>query len=102
MKFLKETIRLIKNNEEGVINQKLWNNIGCHIEDDISHYWKGVSVKKATYHEKTIKNKLNTIMINFKNKINLFNTNELLEENRINYSVNNFVNNSLQSNLYFY
>lgn len=40
--------------------------------------------------------------MNFKNKINLFNTNEPLEENRINYSVNNFVNNSLQSNLYFY
>jgi hypothetical protein len=59
-------------------------------------------VKKATYHEKTLKNKLNTSMMNFKNKINLFNTNEPLEENRINYSVNNFVNNNLQPNLYFY
>ncbi|AXF95294.1 hypothetical protein [Spiroplasma phoeniceum] len=73
MKFLKETIRLIKNNEEGVRNQTLWNNIGCHIEGDISHYCKGVLVKKATYHEKTLKNKLNTSMMNFKNKINLFN-----------------------------
>ncbi|WP_338955873.1 Mbov_0401 family ICE element transposase-like protein [Spiroplasma endosymbiont of Polydrusus cervinus] len=102
MKFLKEIIRLIKNNEEGVRNQTLWNNIGCHIEGDISHYCKGVLVKKATYHGKTLKNKLNTSMINFKNKINLFNTNEPLEENRINYSVNNFVNNNLQPNLYFY
>ncbi len=102
IKFLKETIRLIKNNEEGVRNQTLWNNIGCHIEGDISHYCKGILVKKATYHEKTLKNKLNTSMINFKNKISLFNTNEPLEENRINYSVNNFVNNNLQLNLYFY
>ncbi len=102
MKFLKETIKLIKNNEEGVRNQTLWNNIGCHIEGDISHYCKGVLLKKATYHEKTLKNKLNTSMMNFKNKINLFNTNEPLEENRINYSVNNFVNNNLQPNLYFY
>ncbi len=101
MKFLKETIRLIKNNEEGVRNQTLWNNIGCHIEGDISHYCKGILVKKATYHEKTLKNKLNTSMMNFKNKINLFNTNEPLEENRINYSVNNF-NKNLQQNLYLY
>ncbi|PQM29746.1 hypothetical protein [Spiroplasma poulsonii] len=100
MKFLKETIKLIKNNEEGVRNQILWNNIGCHIEGDISHYCKGVLVKKATY-EKTLKNKLNTSMMNFKNKINLFNTNEPLEENRINYSVNNF-NKKLQQNLYLY
>ncbi|MBH8622687.1 hypothetical protein TS70_01920 [Spiroplasma sp. hyd1] len=102
IKLLKETIRLIKNNEDGVKNQSLSNNIGCHIEGDISHYCKGVLVKKATYHEKTLKNKLNTSMSNFKNKINLFNTNEPLEENRINYSVNNFVNNNLQTNLYVY
>ncbi|WP_157944292.1 hypothetical protein [Spiroplasma poulsonii] len=37
-------------------------------------------------------------MMNFKNKINLFNTNEPLEENRINYSVNNF-NKKLQTKL---
>ncbi|RUP74917.1 hypothetical protein D6D54_09235, partial [Spiroplasma poulsonii] len=42
MKLLKDTIRLIKNNEEGVKNQTLWNNIGCHIEGDISHYCKGI------------------------------------------------------------
>ncbi|MFW4371372.1 MAG: hypothetical protein EHV01_005495 [Spiroplasma sp. hy2] len=101
MKFLKETIKLIKNNEEGVINQILWNNIGCHVEGDISHYCKGVLVKKATYHEKTLKNKLNTSMMNFKNKINLFNTNEPLEEIIINYSVSNF-NKHGQQNLYFY
>ncbi len=52
--------------------------------------------------KKNLKNKLNTSMINFKNKISLFKTNEQLEENRINYSVNNFVNNNLQPNLYFY
>ncbi|WP_419334608.1 hypothetical protein [Spiroplasma endosymbiont of Sarcophaga variegata] len=102
IKLLKETIRLIKNNEDGVKNQSLSNNIGCHIEGDISHYCKGVFVKKATYHEKTIKNKLNTSMSNFKNKIKLFKSNEPLEENKINYSVNNFINNNLQSNLYFY
>ncbi|WP_374696042.1 hypothetical protein [Spiroplasma endosymbiont of Polydrusus formosus] len=38
-----------------------------------------------------------------KNKIDLFNSNEqLLEENKFNYSVNNFVNNNLQPILYFY
>ncbi|WP_338966522.1 MULTISPECIES: hypothetical protein [unclassified Spiroplasma] len=42
-------------------------------------------------------------MMGLKNKINLFNSNEqLLEENKFNYSVNNFVNNNLQKNLYFY
>ncbi len=102
IKFLKETIKLIKNNEEGVRNQTLWNNIGCHIEGDISHYCKGILVKKATYNEKTLKNKLNASMMNFKNKINLFNNKKPLEENKINYSVNNFVNNNLQSNLYIY
>ncbi len=102
MKLLKETIRLIKNNEEGVRNQILWNNISCNIEGDKSHYCKGILVKKVTYHEKNLKNKLNNSMMNFKNKISLINTNEPLEENRINYSVNNFVNNDLQPKLYFY
>ncbi|PQM30153.1 hypothetical protein [Spiroplasma poulsonii] len=41
-------------------------------------------------------------MMGLKNKINLFNTNEqLLEENKFNYSVNNFVNNNLQKNFIF-
>ncbi|WP_369123222.1 Mbov_0401 family ICE element transposase-like protein [Spiroplasma poulsonii] len=101
--FLNKTIRLIKNNKEGIENQTLWNNIGCDIEGDISHYWKGTIIKKAIYSEKTIRNKLNASMMGLKNKINLFNTNEqLLEENKFNYSVNNFVNNNLQKNLYFY
>lgn len=97
LNFLNKTITLIKNNEEGVKNKTLWNNVGCHIEGDISHYWKDAMVKKAIYSEKTIRNKLNSSLREFKNKINLFNTNEPLEENRINYSVNN-----LQRNLYFY
>ncbi|WP_425379124.1 Mbov_0401 family ICE element transposase-like protein [Spiroplasma endosymbiont of Polydrusus pterygomalis] len=101
--FLNKTITLIKNNEEGVKNQTLWNNVGCHMEGDISHYWKGTMIKKAIYSEKTIINKLNANMMGLKNRIDLFNSNEqLLEENRINYSVNNFVNNNLQPNLYFY
>ncbi|WP_338966251.1 MULTISPECIES: Mbov_0401 family ICE element transposase-like protein [unclassified Spiroplasma] len=96
--FLNKTITLIKNNEEGVRNQTLWNNVGCHMEGDISHYWKGTMIKKAIYSEKTIKNKLNASMMGLKNRIDLFKNNEqLLEENRINYSVNN-----LQRNLYFY
>ncbi len=37
-----------------------------------------------------------------KNKIDLFNSNKSLEENKFNYSVNNFVNYYLQKNLYFY
>lgn len=101
--FLNKTIRLIKNNKEGIENQTLWNNIGCDIEGDISHYWKGTMIKKAIYSEKTIRNKLNASMMGLKNRINLFNTNEqMLEENKFNYSVNNFVNNNLQKNLYFY
>ncbi len=101
--FLNKTITLIKNNEEGVRNQTLWNNVGCHMEGDISHYWKGTMIKKAIYSEKTIKNKLNASMMGLKNRIYLFNNNEQpLEENRINYLVNNFVNNNLQRNLYFY
>ncbi|WP_374696931.1 hypothetical protein [Spiroplasma endosymbiont of Polydrusus formosus] len=73
------------------------------MEGDISHYWKGTMIKKSIYSEKTIRNKLNANMMGLKNRIDLFNGNEqLLEENRINYSVNNFVNNNLQPNLYFY
>jgi hypothetical protein len=53
--------------------------------------------------KKTIKNKLNTSLIVLKNRINLFNNKkQLLEENNFNYSVNNFINNNLQKNLYFY
>ncbi|WP_374695814.1 hypothetical protein [Spiroplasma endosymbiont of Polydrusus formosus] len=40
--FFNKTIKLIKNNEERVINQTLWNNIGCHMEGDISHKVKSV------------------------------------------------------------
>lgn len=60
-------------------------------------------IKKAIYSEKTIRNKLNASMMGLKNRINLFNSSEqLIEENKFNYSVNNFVNNNLQKNLYFY
>ncbi len=88
LEFLNKTIRLIKNNEEGVKNQTLWKNVGCDIEGDISYYWKGVFIKKAIYSEKTIRNK--------------YSNEQLIEENKFNYSVNNFVNNNLQKNLYFY
>ncbi len=60
-------------------------------------------IKKAVYSEKNIRNKLNASMLGIKNGINLFNTNEQLsEENKFNYSFNNFVNNNLQNYLYFY
>ncbi|WP_338963709.1 MULTISPECIES: hypothetical protein [unclassified Spiroplasma] len=59
-------------------------------------------IKKAIYSEKTIRNKLNAGMMGLKNKIDLFNSNKSLEENKFNYSVNNFVNYYLQKNLYFY
>ncbi|WP_157944277.1 hypothetical protein [Spiroplasma poulsonii] len=51
---MNKTIRLIKNNKEGIENQTLWNNIGCDIEGDISHYWKGTIIKKAIYSEKLL------------------------------------------------
>ncbi len=62
-------------------------------------------VVSTIYSEKTIRNKLNVSMMRLKKKkkIDLFNSNEqLLEENKFNYSVNNFINNNLQKNLYFY
>ncbi|WP_374696885.1 hypothetical protein [Spiroplasma endosymbiont of Polydrusus formosus] len=74
------------------------------MEDDIFHYLKGTIIKKTIYSKKkTIINKLNASMMGLKNKIDLFNISEqLLEENKFNYSVNNFVNNNLQPSLYFY
>ncbi len=36
-KFLLKNIELIKNNKEGIENQALEDNIGCHTEGSISH-----------------------------------------------------------------
>ncbi|ALA98209.1 hypothetical protein SKUN_001342 [Spiroplasma kunkelii CR2-3x] len=41
-KFLLETIELIRNNKDGIENQALEYNIGCHMEGDVSHYIKAV------------------------------------------------------------
>ncbi len=57
--FLNKTIALIKNNEEGVRNQTLLNNVDFHMKGDISHYLKLTMIKKAIYSEKNIINKLN-------------------------------------------
>ncbi|WFH00515.1 UPF0236 family protein [Spiroplasma citri] len=80
-KFLRETINLIKNNEEGIKNQTLWNNIGCHMEGDVSHYGKGIFFKKGIYSKKTVKNKLNTSMLKLRNNIKDFKQPEKPPEN---------------------
>ncbi|WFG98114.1 hypothetical protein M1770_08690 [Spiroplasma citri] len=97
--YFNKTKKLIKNNEEGIKNQTLWNNIGCHAEGDISHI-KGRFVKKATYNEKTLKNKMNAIMQEYTNKIDIFNQLEQPPEN-ISILYNNF-NKTEQQNLYLY
>ncbi|PQP78590.1 hypothetical protein C6B38_05305, partial [Spiroplasma sp. ChiS] len=97
--FIK-TINLIKNNEEGIKNQTLWNNIGCHMEGDVSHYGKGIFSKKGIYSEKTVKNKLNTSMLKFRNNIKDFKQSEKPPENN-SILYNNF-NKTEQQNLHLY
>ncbi|APE74112.1 Mbov_0401 family ICE element transposase-like protein [Spiroplasma citri] len=99
-KFLRETINLIKNNEEGIKNQTLWNNIGCHMEGDVSHYGKGAFSKKGIYSEKTVRNKLNTSMLKLRNNIKDFKQPEKPPENN-SILYNNF-NKTEQQNLHLY
>ncbi|WFG97537.1 UPF0236 family protein [Spiroplasma citri] len=97
--FIK-TINLIKNNEEGIKNQTLWNNIGCHMESDISHCAKGIFSKKGIYSEKNVKNKLNTSMIKLRKNIKDFKKSEQPPENN-SILYNNF-NKTEQQNLHLY
>nr|CAL00055.1 conserved hypothetical upf0236 protein [Spiroplasma citri] len=99
-KFLRETINLIKNNEDGIKNQTLWNNIGCHMEGDVSRYGKGIFSKKGIYSEKTVKNKLNTSMLKLRNNIKDFKQSEKPPENN-SILYNNF-NKTEQQNLHLY
>ncbi|WP_253301589.1 hypothetical protein [Spiroplasma endosymbiont of Phyllotreta cruciferae] len=90
------TIKLIENNEEGVKNQALEYNIGCHMEGDISHYIKAVKGRGAKiYCKETFNNMLIVSMLRLNNKtseeeieFNIFNLNQL-------QNLNHFQNQSL-------
>jgi hypothetical protein len=70
-KFLLETIELIKNNKEGIENQTLEYNIGCHMEGDISHYIKAVKGRGAKiYCKETFINMLIASMLRLNSKTN--------------------------------
>ncbi|WP_348736864.1 Mbov_0401 family ICE element transposase-like protein [Spiroplasma endosymbiont of Ammophila pubescens] len=70
-KILLETIELIKNNKEGIENQTLEYNIGCHMEGDISHYIKAVKGRGAKiYCKETFINMLISSMLRLNNQIN--------------------------------
>ncbi len=69
--FLLETIELIKSNEEGIVNQSLEYNIGCHVEGDVSHYIKAVKGRGAKiYCKETFINMLIASMLRLNNQIN--------------------------------
>lgn len=70
-KFLLETIELIKNNKEGIENQTLEYNIGCHVEGDISHYIKAVKGRGAKiYCKETFINMLIASMLRLNSQTN--------------------------------
>ncbi|MBW3057984.1 MAG: hypothetical protein CXB60_10120 [Spiroplasma poulsonii] len=70
-KFLLETIELIKNNKEGIENQALKYNIGCHMEGDISHYIKAVKGRGAKiYCKETFINMLTASMLRLNSQTN--------------------------------
>ncbi|ALA98476.1 hypothetical protein SKUN_001619 [Spiroplasma kunkelii CR2-3x] len=70
-KFLLETIELIKNNKDGIENQALEYNIGCHMEGDVSHYIKSVKGRGAKIYCKEIfNNMLISSMLRLNSKIN--------------------------------
>lgn len=70
-KILLETIELIKNNKEGIENQTLEYNIGCHMEGDISHYIKAVKGRGAKiYCKETFINMLIASMLRLNSKTN--------------------------------
>ncbi|WFH01036.1 hypothetical protein M1771_03810 [Spiroplasma citri] len=69
-KFLLETIELIKNNKEGIENQALEYNIGCHVEGDVSHYIKAVKGRGAKiYCKETFINMLIASMLRLNIKL---------------------------------
>ena len=69
--FLNKAIILIKNNKEGIENQTLEYNIGCHMEGDISHYIKAVKGRGAKiYCKETFINMLIASMLRLNNEIN--------------------------------
>ncbi|QJU61527.1 hypothetical protein HHA36_03455 [Spiroplasma citri] len=70
-KFLLETIELIKNNKDGIENQALEYNIGCHVEGDVSHYIKAVKGRGAKiYCKETFNNMLIASMLRLNSRIN--------------------------------
>lgn len=70
-KFLLETIELIKNNKDGIENQALEYNIGCHVEGDVSHYIKAVKGRGAKiYCKETFNNMLIAAMLRLNSRIN--------------------------------
>ncbi|RUP75016.1 hypothetical protein D6D54_09095, partial [Spiroplasma poulsonii] len=69
--FLNKAIRLIKNNKEGIENQTLEYNIGCHVEGDVSHYIKAIKGRGAKiYCKETFINMLIGSMLRLNNQIN--------------------------------
>ncbi|WFH00699.1 hypothetical protein M1771_01970 [Spiroplasma citri] len=96
-KFLLETIELIKNNKDGIENQALEYNIGCHVEGDVSHYIKAVKGRGAKiYCKETFNNMLIASMLRLNSRINEVKINknkEKVEFNifKINQSQNQFL-----------
>ncbi|RUO86197.1 hypothetical protein, partial [Spiroplasma endosymbiont of Megaselia nigra] len=69
--LLNKAITLIKNNKEGIKNQTLEYNIGCHAEGDISHYIKAVKGRGAKiYCKETFMNMLIASMLRLNSKTN--------------------------------
>ncbi|UZQ33026.1 MAG: hypothetical protein OHM56_03495 [Spiroplasma phoeniceum] len=68
---MNKAITLIKNNKEGIENQTLEYNIGCHVEGDISHYINAVKGRGAKiYCKETFINMLTASMLRLNNEIN--------------------------------
>lgn len=75
--YLLKTIKYIKNNEKGIRNQILPNNIGCHMEGDIS---KAKSIKGRggkIYNKLTFNNLLIASMIKTNSETNMKNNKEI-------------------------
>ncbi|ALA97070.1 hypothetical protein SKUN_00146 [Spiroplasma kunkelii CR2-3x] len=87
-KFLLETIELIKNNKDGIENQALEYNIGCHMEGDVSHYIKAVKGRGAKIYCKEIfNNMLISSMLRLNSRINevkIEKTNKIKEKIKFN------------------
>ncbi|ALA98281.1 hypothetical protein SKUN_001417 [Spiroplasma kunkelii CR2-3x] len=71
LEFLNKAITLIKNNKDGIENQALEYNIGCHMESDVSHFIKAVKGRGAKiYCKETFNNMLISSMLRLNSKIN--------------------------------